>query len=339
MSPAVRTSRVRLASLAPSGVPKGRASGPDGAGGHSTSQLSPPSARRASPAEATRTGTPAPAAVRWTRAACAGGSARAVVSTRPTERPRRTPARPPVWSAWKWVRTIRGTRLIPSTRRHRSTASGSGPVSTTTAAPGPAARTSASPWPTSQRTIRHPGGGHPVTTRVTPGGCTTNSTSSTATATATRRRPRSRRRAARTTTTVTRASSAPPPQPPGQPKPAPGSAAPVRATPAIHPAGRPAPCATSSAAPGSTGARARAAKPSTVAGATANSATRLQGTATRPTRADSTATTGAQTACAAAAAATASAIRAGTPRSRSASLQRGASSSSAPVASTDSRKP
>ena len=84
---------------------------------------------------------------------------------------------------------------------------------------------------------------------------------------------------------------------------------------------------------------ARVAKPSTVAGATANSTSRLHGTATRLTRAESTATTGAHTACAAPAAANASANRGGTPRLRSAELQRGASVSRAPVASTESRKP
>jgi hypothetical protein len=88
-----------------------------------------------------------------------------------------------------------------------------------------------------------------------------------------------------------------------------------------------------------TGAVASAAKPSTVAGATAISASRLHGTATRLTRADSTATTGAHSACAAAAAASASASRGGTRCRRSVSLQRGASVSRAPVASTESRKP
>lgn len=88
-----------------------------------------------------------------------------------------------------------------------------------------------------------------------------------------------------------------------------------------------------------TGAVASVANPSTVAGATANSASRLHGTATRLTLADSTATTGAHTACAAPAAASASAGRGGTRRRWSAALQRGARVSRAPVARTDSRKP
>lgn len=107
----------------------------------------------------------------------------------------------------------------------------------------------------------------------------------------------------------------------------------------IHSAGQPAHHVSAWATGKATGAAARAAKPSTVAGATASSASRLQGTATRPTRAANTATTGAQTAWAAAAAAITSAIRGGTRRRWSAALQRGASSNSAPVARTDSRKP
>lgn len=135
------------------------------------------------------------------------------------------------------------------------------------------------------------------------------------------------------------ASSAPPRQPPGQSIPLPGRAAPVLARSAIHPVGQPAHQARDLATGIASGAVANAANPSTVAGATANSASRLHGTATRLTRAASTATTGAHTACAAAAAARPSASRAGTPRPRSAALHRGANVRSAPVASTDSRNP
>ncbi len=87
------------------------------------------------------------------------------------------------------------------------------------------------------------------------------------------------------------------------------------------------------------GAAASVAKPSTVAGATANSASRLHGTATRLMCASSTATTGAHTACAAQAAARGSASLPGTPRRRSAALHPGATVSSEPVASTESRNP
>ncbi len=192
-------------------------------------------------------------------------------------------------------------------------ARGSGPVSTTSAVPSPAASTRPSPCPTSHTTARHPGGGHPVRTRVNGAGrhtakiiASTHSTHS--------QGCRSTLRTTGTRTTRAAASTNPPPQPPGQSNSAPGSAAPVRATPAIHSAGQPAHHDSAWAAGNATGATARAAKPSTVAGATATSASRLQGTATRPTRAASTATTGAQTAWAAAAAAITSAIRGGTRR-------------------------
>lgn len=113
----------------------------------------------------------------------------------------------------------------------------------------------------------------------------------------------------------------------------------MRATDAIHPTGQPATRARASAAGIDTGATASAANPSTVAGATANSASRLQGIATRLTREARTTTIGAQTACAAPAAASTSASLGGTRCRCSAPAHRGARVSSAPVASTDSRKP
>lgn len=73
--------------------------------------------------------------------------------------------------------------------------------------------------------------------------------------------------------------------------------------------------------------------------ATANSASRLHGTATRLTREARSTTTGEHTAWAAAAAASASARRGGTRRRRSASPHLGARVSRAPVASTDRTKP
>ncbi len=135
------------------------------------------------------------------------------------------------------------------------------------------------------------------------------------------------------------ASSSPPVSPPGQASSAPGSRAPALATAAIHPAGTPAHQASPRAASIHTGAAASAAKPSTVAGPAASSASRLHGTATRLTRAESTATTGAHTAWAAAAAPSASANLGRIPRRRRAALHRGARVSSAPVARTDSRNP
>ncbi len=177
-----------------------------------------------------------------------------------------------------------------------------------------------------------------MTTRVSGAGRTTASSR-------TRAHPahthgcRNSRRPASTTDTVTAASPSPPDQPEGQATSAPGSPAPVRATAAVHRAGRPASQARPWATGIATGAAASAAKPSTVAGATAGSARRLHGTATRLTRAASTTITGAHTACAAAAAARASATRGGTPRRRRAAPQRGARVSRAPVARTDRQKP
>ncbi len=183
-----------------------------------------------------------------------------------------------------------------------------------------------------------PGGGQPVTILVSGTGRRIASTRSSA-------KPGAShgwcgiRRAANTAATVAAASSSPPRQPSGQSASAPGSAAPVRATEAIHPAGHAAHRASSSAAGIATGATARAANPSTVAGATANSAIRLQGIATRLTLAAIIATTGAHTAWAAAAAASTSASLGGMPRRCSAALQRGPMVRRAPVASTESRNP
>ncbi len=228
--------------------------------------------------------------------------------------------------------------MTRSSRRQRSTGSGSGPASTTTAAPSPAASTVASPCPTSHIANAQPGGGQPVRILVSGTGRTTASTSSSA-HTATAHGCRDSVRASSSTRAVAAARSNPPRQPPGQAVCAPGNDAPVRATDAIHPAGQPATWASSSANGIATVAAARVAKPRTVAGATASSEIRLHGIATRLTLAAKTATTGAQTACAAADAASASASLGGTPLRCSASLQPEATKRSAPVASTESRKP
>lgn len=261
-----------------------------------------------------------------------------MVCTAPTARPLSTPGRPATWSAWKCESTSSGTRVMPSPRRQSSISRGSGPVSTSTAEPSPADSTRASPWPTSQATSRQPVGGQPVTSRVNGAGLSTATRSARASPPQTTglRRRRCRRGTASSTAP---ARSSPPVQPPGQGIAAPGSPAPVLAMDAIHSAGQPASHPSPSAAGIETGAAARAANPRTVAGATASSASRLHGTATRLTRAARTATTGAHTACAAPAAASTSARRPGTPLRRRASLQRGATVSRAPVARTESRKP
>ncbi len=150
---------------------------------------------------------------------------------------------------------------MPSRRRQWSTSPGSGPASTTTPAPPPAASTVASPWPTSHIANRQPGGGQPVTTRVSGAGRVTSTTTSTPRQPAPHRVPQqlSGRPGRRPTVTAARASA--PGQLPGQSTPAPGSAAPGRATPAIHPAGQLAHHASAFAAGIATGAVASAANP------------------------------------------------------------------------------
>ncbi len=210
-------------------------------------------------------------------------------------------------------------------------AAGSGPASTTTPVPSPAASTMASPCPTSHITSRQPGGGQPVITRVSGGGCTTTSSQQQTADPAPPRMPRASAAGHEQHHQGRRPRAAPrPPNCPASPRPRraapPRSGRPPRSTRRANCAHHARALATGIA----TGAVASAANPSTVAGAIANSASRLHGTATRLTRADSTATTGAHRACAAAAAASASASRGGTPRRRSAALHRGASVSSAP---------
>lgn len=226
----------------------------------------------------------------------------------------------------------------PSSPRQRSTGRGSGPASTTTAVRGPALRTSASPWPTSHIARCQPGGGQPVNGRTTAAGRSSVTTRTPATATsASGRRAITRTRG--TSANVATARAIPPPRPPGQPTVAPGTPAPVRATAAINATGNAATCASRAAALGHTGATSSTRNPSTVAGTTANSASRLHGTATRLTRSVNVTTTGPHTACAAHGTATAAATLAGQPRRANARVQWGARSSSAPVASTDSTKP
>lgn len=303
-----------------------------------TVRNTPSAVARCTPWAAVRTGTRARSAQRRTRSASPGGSRRADVSIAPTARPFRTPGSPSTWSAWKWLSTTSGTRRIPRSRRQRSTACGSGPASTTMPCPGPALTTTASPWPTSQTTKCQPGGGHPTRGRIS--GCGRSSAISTIPAsrlTATGRRTSERVRGIAANVTAARAS--PPHRPPGHPTVAPGKAAPVRATRVIHATGSAATCATSVAAGMWNGATSSTANPRTVAGATANSADRLHGTATRLTRSVKVTTTGAQTACAAHGTATTTATGIGQPRRTRAAAHLGASSRSAPVASTDRMNP
>ncbi len=158
-----------------------------------------------------------------------------VTSISPTVLSRSTPAKPPAWSAWKWVSTTTGTCFTPSSRKHRLMAAGSGPVSTTTAVLRPACSTRPSPCPTSQATMCQSAGGQPSerTGRST-AIATTVRASSIANGRASRRcRPSTsaRQSSVSTATPITVA---------GQALEAPGRSAPFSAMRMIHRAGQPA---------------------------------------------------------------------------------------------------
>ena len=144
-------------------------------------------------------------------------------------------------------------------------------------------------------------------------------------------------RAPTSTTTAARASA--PGTPPGHASVAPGTAAHRRATHTSHDTPGPASHTSASAPPDHHGATAAASTPSTVTGATIGAASRFATTATRLTSPDRPAITGAVTTWAATGTASASAIPGGTPRARHRATIPGASSTSAPVASTDSANP
>jgi hypothetical protein len=147
-------------------------------------------------------------------------------ATAPTMCSSSTAARPPTWSACRWLRITNGIREIPRRLRHPAIAPGSGPVSTRTARPCSAVEsTTPSPCPTSHATADQPDGGHPgVRTRT---GITTTSTPTTAAIT----KPRNRfRRSTRTTAPSSNASSNPPHQSAGHAIAAPGNAAACRPT-------------------------------------------------------------------------------------------------------------
>ena len=106
-----------------------------------------------------------------------------------------------------------------------------------------------------------------------------------------------------------------------------------------HHAGQDPSHAAAAAPAGQNGEIAAAPTPSTVTGTTAGVASRFAGNATRLTPPESATMTGAQATCAAAGTASASANPRGTPAARSLSRHRGATSTSAPVARTESVKP
>jgi hypothetical protein len=192
----------------------------------------------------------------------------------------------------------------------------------------------ASPWPTSQANTTAPSGGHPEATHRSGTAPTAVASAST-----TMRRRRFGRRAATNSPTVVAASRIPPTTPDGHGTASTGTPAPALANATSHRAGHDASQAKSSAPPGHSGESTADPTPSSVAGATAGAASRFAGTATRLTSPDNATMIGPQATCAAAGTASASASPPGTPRARRASRHRGASSTNAPVATTDKANP
>jgi hypothetical protein len=232
------------------------------------------------------------------------------------------------------VKTKSGTSVIARSCRHRSTATGSGPASITTAACAPAESTSASPCPTSHATKIQFGAGHPEVTDRT--GIST--ITAVAAAAASERRGPTRTETA-SKPTVSTSSDRPPAIPPGQPTVAPCSPPKKFASQTSQRHGHPARSASRRAGANHSGDTTAAAKPTIVVGATTGSASTFAGMATRLTRPEIAAMIGAVTTCAAAATATDSAMTAGTRLRRKATAHAGASTSSAAVASTDMAKP
>ncbi len=223
---------------------------------------------------------------------------------------------------------------MPRSRRQWSTATGSGPASISTAVCAAAGSTIASPWPMSHATMTQPGGGQPemmARTGIWISAATTAPTASS--------RQIPERQARKAIVAKTTSSASPPATPPGQPRLAPSRPPRRSATRTSQRHGHPASHASTRAPPSHTGAIAAATNPNTVAGATAGSASTFAGMATRLTRPEIAAMTGAVTACAAAATAIASATPIGTCQRRSWAAHPGAISNSAPVARADMAKP
>ncbi|CAB5010190.1 unannotated protein [freshwater metagenome] len=192
---------------------------------------------------------------------------------------------------------------MPRSLRHRSTRAGSGPASTTTAESASIRSTMASPWPTSHMTATHPVGGQcslPARGSATPH-TTTPATTAADTGRGTRdtaRRTGPRYFTVRAPEASSIRASAAPRAPVGQGMRSGAVAATPCATHATHWAQRTAGTATAWASAGLTADARVAATPSRVAGATANSARRLAGTAPNPTEAPISTSTGAVTSCA-----------------------------------------
>ena len=261
---------------------------------------------------------------------------RGPVATVPTARPSSAPVSPPTWSASRCDRSTSGSTLDPQPSRQRSTATMSGPASTSTASP-------AVPVGSDQGVaLPHVAGDdHGVRQRPAPDGLAhrpadqgparsapprrAGGVAGSATA-PNRAAQEDRQRAAPTGRRASRAPRRAAPLHARRPGRASGSAS-RRTGPGRRRTG------------GTTAPTTVASSPSTVAGATAGAASRLAGSDTRLTVPESAATSGAVASPAAALTARASATQRPARRARNRRDQAGASSTMAAVASTERANP
>ncbi len=162
MSPTASRTRVPVSSRSTSPASLTSWEPPSAAPGgpvSSTSTRTGPTSREV-PASGRSSTAPCSPAHAATAASTSSGMPPGADQTRATGPVAATPARPPTWSACRWVRATSGTSVTPARSRQPCTAVGSGPVSTTTALVGPARTSRLSPWPTSHTTTAQPAPGH-----------------------------------------------------------------------------------------------------------------------------------------------------------------------------------
>ncbi len=236
------------------------------------------------------------------------------------------------------MRTTRFRWSTPKVCRHRVSASGSGPVSTSATA-SPDRQSVASPWPTSHIATCHAEGtvSGPATVRTVVWPSTRpRITATAAEASAVVRGSRRGRTTATPIAAPTTASSPAPGSPSGHGRFCADTAAVVCATAAIQAAGTQARAVSPSRSHGNGAMHARA--PAIVAGAAAGSATRLAATPSRGTCGSISTISGPQTSCAEVGTASARARARGIHRSNPPASGR-ARTSRAPVAAAERAKP
>jgi hypothetical protein len=281
----------------------------------------------------------------WMRAEPSAMNVPPVLTPR-TTRPRIAPGRPPITEGTALVKTITASSRTSSASKHRSTAGGLGPASTSSPACAPVRTATAVPTPTSQTASCQSAGGQRTAeprAATTPPKTTTqvNTTASIREGTdrGTNRRPYRRCTAtASTTAAATAMKAAAPRQPSGQLSAAPGTRAKLRATKTSHEHGTPAARPIHCAAVDDSGATHAVSTPRIVAGPTAGSASKFAGMDDMLTRPEIEAINGAHAIVAAVGTANASANHPGTRRAIR-SRSGGATTSSDAVATTDKAKP